>query len=269
MCVCCFVFVCRAARQTKSCCRFAILSQSHNKTTTLTNSHPHTTHHKQGAHGITSYPFENQISLLHESSRASSSSSAADDANTFTFDSIYDERSTQTSVYDNSVSPLVESFVDGYNATVLAYGQTGSGKTFTMGTDGTEGGIVPRVVERIFRDDDDDDDDGENDDTNDEANDENANSENTAAAAAVEAGDVVTHSVAVHVSFIEIYNEDIHDLLRNRWVWRPLAHNARCAPTYRYVHVTLCIILHHYLLASAYNTCLKYLLIILAYNTCL
>ena len=32
----------------------------------------------------------------------------------------------------HQVSPLVTSFVDGFNVCVLAYGQTGSGKTFTM-----------------------------------------------------------------------------------------------------------------------------------------
>lgn len=56
----------------------------------------------------------------------------------------------QIEVYENSVLPVIDSFLEGYNATVLAYGQasiyaytyniyidnnqTGSGKTFTMGT---------------------------------------------------------------------------------------------------------------------------------------
>ena len=34
------------------------------------------------------------------------------------------------------MQPLVDSWFEGYNATVLAYGQTGSGKTYTMGTGG-------------------------------------------------------------------------------------------------------------------------------------
>lgn len=41
---------------------------------------------------------------------------------------------SQEDVYKNSVSPLVSSFLDGYNATIFAYGQTSSGKTHTMGT---------------------------------------------------------------------------------------------------------------------------------------
>ena len=54
------------------------------------------------------------------------------------------------------MGPLVEAFLDGYNATVLAYGQTGSGKTFTMGTadmnqsDPELMGIIPRVTQEIF-----------------------------------------------------------------------------------------------------------------------
>ena len=37
-------------------------------------------------------------------------------------------------MYEQTVAPLVDNFVKGYNATILAYGQTGSGKTHTMGT---------------------------------------------------------------------------------------------------------------------------------------
>lgn len=38
----------------------------------------------------------------------------------------------QEEVYTECVVPLLDDFLDGYNATVLAYGQTGTGKTFTM-----------------------------------------------------------------------------------------------------------------------------------------
>ena len=40
---------------------------------------------------------------------------------------------TQKQLFDYSVMPLISQFLDGYNCTVLAYGQTGSGKTYTMG----------------------------------------------------------------------------------------------------------------------------------------
>jgi Cdc6-like AAA superfamily ATPase len=57
--------------------------------------------------------------------------------------------------YRLCVAPLVESFFEGYNATILAYGQTGTGKTHTMSGSGFDAkgneknpelqGIIPRV----------------------------------------------------------------------------------------------------------------------------
>lgn len=41
-------------------------------------------------------------------------------------------------------------FLSGYNATVLAYGQTGSGKTYTMGTGGDEKGVIERVLDDVY-----------------------------------------------------------------------------------------------------------------------
>jgi hypothetical protein len=77
----------------------------------------------------------------------------------------------------------------GYNATILAYGQTGSGKTHTMGTGNTIGvpfeevGIVPRVFKFIF----------------DEVEMRKSQSEYS--------------SFRISISFLELYNEEIHDLL--------------------------------------------------------
>ena len=42
--------------------------------------------------------------------------------------------STQEQIFDEMVVPLVDSMLQGYNATLFAYGQTGSGKTHTMGS---------------------------------------------------------------------------------------------------------------------------------------
>ena len=44
-----------------------------------------------------------------------------------------------------------------YNASIFAYGQTGTGKTFTMGTNNTCGsetslGVIPRAIKQIFQD---------------------------------------------------------------------------------------------------------------------
>ncbi|XP_058069337.1 kinesin-like protein KIN-4C isoform X2 [Magnolia sinica] len=73
----------------------------------------------------------------------------------FTFDHVFGSSSSPNSaIYDSCVAPLVDSLFHGYNATVLAYGQTGSGKTYTMGTNYTgeanSGGIIPKVMETIF-----------------------------------------------------------------------------------------------------------------------
>ncbi|KAJ3195274.1 Kinesin-like protein kif21b [Irineochytrium annulatum] len=51
------------------------------------------------------------------------------------FDAVYSDDSCQGDIYDAEVAPLVDSFMEGFNVTLLAYGQSGSGKTFTMGTD--------------------------------------------------------------------------------------------------------------------------------------
>ncbi|CAH1973146.1 unnamed protein product [Acanthoscelides obtectus] len=69
----------------------------------------------------------------------------------FTYDSVYDESSTQQNLYDETVRPLVTSVLEGYNGCVFAYGQTGTGKTYTMeGREGDEIGIIPRVFDQIW-----------------------------------------------------------------------------------------------------------------------
>lgn len=39
---------------------------------------------------------------------------------------------TQQELYEETVRPLVNSVLDGFNGTIFAYGQTGTGKTYTM-----------------------------------------------------------------------------------------------------------------------------------------
>ncbi|XP_072977535.1 kinesin-like protein KIN-4C [Typha angustifolia] len=77
-------------------------------------------------------------------------------AHAFTYDHVYGSSgSPYSSLFEQCALPLVEALFRGYNATVLAYGQTGSGKTFTMGTNYTSevnnGGIIPQVMETIFK----------------------------------------------------------------------------------------------------------------------
>ncbi len=104
----------------------------------------------------------------------------------FSFDRVFGIDSKQEEVFDACARNLVLGSFAGYNATVLAYGQTGSGKTFTMGTDaslsseGVDQGIVPRVIRLTF----------------DEVEKRRKEKE-----------------FIIKVSFIEIYNEEIRDLL--------------------------------------------------------
>ncbi|KAJ4962241.1 hypothetical protein NE237_022180 [Protea cynaroides] len=106
-------------------------------------------------------------------------------SHTFTFDNVYGSTASPSSaIFHECVAPLVDAFFHGYNATVLAYGQTGSGKTYTMGTnytgEATSGGIIPKVIEAIF--------------------------------SRIEATKETTEFL-IRVSFIEIFKEEVFDLL--------------------------------------------------------
>ncbi|XP_052738469.1 kinesin-like protein KIF21A [Bicyclus anynana] len=113
----------------------------------------------------------------------------------FTFDYAFEPSADQQDVYETCVRKLVEAALDGYNATVLAYGQTGSGKTYTMGS-GWEGeqidddkrGIIPRAIRDLF-----------------------AGADERADAARSQGQ--LPPEFSVQAQFIELYNEDIVDLL--------------------------------------------------------
>ena len=102
---------------------------------------------------------------------------------TFTFDQVWDSDSTQKEIYEHTAKSIVQSSIDGYNGTIFAYGQTGTGKSHTMeGKDNPEAlrGIIPNSCCHIF--------------------DEIARANNTT-------------EFLVRASYIEIYNEEIRDLL--------------------------------------------------------
>ncbi|KAM3839277.1 kinesin-like protein KIF3B isoform 1-T2 [Vipera latastei] len=72
---------------------------------------------------------------------------------TFTFDAVYDWSSKQFELYDETFRPLVDSVLQGFNGTIFAYGQTGTGKTYTM--EGVRGdpekrGVIPNSFDHIF-----------------------------------------------------------------------------------------------------------------------
>lgn len=100
----------------------------------------------------------------------------------FTFDGAYYIDATTENIYNDICFPLVEGVLEGYNGTVFAYGQTGCGKSFSMQgiTDPpTQRGIIPRAFEHIFE--------------------------------TIEVAD--NSKFLVHASYLEIYNEEIRDLL--------------------------------------------------------
>ena len=65
------------------------------------------------------------------------------------FDEVFDFNSTQSQVY-RDVSALVTSVMDGYNVCIFAYGQTGSGKTHTMAGPASDRGVNTRALEELF-----------------------------------------------------------------------------------------------------------------------
>ena len=106
----------------------------------------------------------------------------------YTFDHIFDMDSTQENVYQIAAVPAVESLISGYNSTIFAYGQTGTGKTYTMegfSYDYTsqKKGLIPRAIENIFK-----------------YIENNSNSDTT---------------FIIRVTYLQIYNESIDDLLKS------------------------------------------------------
>ncbi|NXW38068.1 KIF4 protein, partial [Phaetusa simplex] len=104
----------------------------------------------------------------------------------FTYDYVFDPSVEQEEVFNTAVAPLIRGIFKGYNATVLAYGQTGSGKTYSMGGTYTASqehepnvGVIPRVIKLLFK----------------------------------EKEQRQDWEFVLKVSYLEIYNEDILDLL--------------------------------------------------------
>ncbi|KAI5560825.1 hypothetical protein POPTR_016G077800v4 [Populus trichocarpa] len=108
----------------------------------------------------------------------------------FTFDKVFGPSAQQRDLYEQAVVPIVHEVLEGFNCTIFAYGQTGTGKTYTMegeckrsksGPNGElppEAGVIPRAVKQIF---------------------DTLESQNA--------------EYSVKVTFLELYNEEITDLL--------------------------------------------------------
>lgn len=94
---------------------------------------------------------------------SSSASASLSGKKTFTYDHVFSAAATQEEVYNRLVEPIVDEVLEGYNCTVFAYGQTGTGKTHTMEGYRQESdtniadrrlaenaGIIPRAVKQVF-----------------------------------------------------------------------------------------------------------------------
>ncbi|XP_078130438.1 centromere-associated protein E isoform X2 [Sander vitreus] len=69
----------------------------------------------------------------------------------FGFDRVFTSEETTNQLYQDIAKPLVVSSVEGYNGTIFAYGQTSSGKTFTMMGSSRNPGVIPLAVEDVFQ----------------------------------------------------------------------------------------------------------------------
>ncbi|KAD4386144.1 hypothetical protein E3N88_26313 [Mikania micrantha] len=96
----------------------------------------------------------------------------------YTFDHVFDQDCSNSSVYDLLTKDIIHAVVEGFNGTAFAYGQTSSGKTFTMNGSENDPGIIHRAVKDIFAK------------TNASTN----------------------REFLIRVSYMEIYNEEINDL---------------------------------------------------------
>ncbi|KAI9825819.1 MAG: kinesin motor protein cin8 [Thelocarpon impressellum] len=105
---------------------------------------------------------------------------------TYHFDKVFSPAADQNMIYDDVVKPMLDEVLAGFNCTIFAYGQTGTGKTYTMSGDMSDtlglvsdsAGIIPRVLDSLFT--------------------------------KLEADGAES---SVKCSFIELYNEELRDLL--------------------------------------------------------
>jgi hypothetical protein len=74
-----------------------------------------------------------------------------EEAKAFAYDHLFDQADSQADLYRALGSKVLQQVVSGQNASVFAYGQTGSGKTYTMLGTPEERGLIPRLCEGLFK----------------------------------------------------------------------------------------------------------------------
>lgn len=99
----------------------------------------------------------------------------------YAFDFAFHKYTAQDEVYECTTKVLLPSVIDGFNATVFAYGASGAGKTYTMVGNGENPGVMVRSVSDLFT---------------------------------MIEEDTSNKSFKIKISYIEIYNETLRDLLR-------------------------------------------------------
>lgn len=68
----------------------------------------------------------------------------------YTFSEIFGDHESQARVYDNCIKPAIKNIIGDRGSTFLTYGTSGSGKTYTLLGNNNNPGIVPRAIEQIF-----------------------------------------------------------------------------------------------------------------------
>ncbi|XP_060754646.1 centromere-associated protein E isoform X3 [Neoarius graeffei] len=114
-----------------------------------------------------------------------------DDGNmtkSFSFDRVFSAEESTKQLYNDIAKPLVVSTVEGYNGTIFAYGQTSSGKTFTMMGSEHNPGVIPLAMADVFH----------------------------------TIKNCPKKEFLLRVSYMEIYNETVTDLLCDSWKRKPL-----------------------------------------------
>ncbi|GAB1597550.1 kinesin-like protein KIF14 [Argonauta hians] len=102
----------------------------------------------------------------------------------WSFNKVDDNFADQNLVYESLAAPLLKKALQGYNISLFAYGQTGSGKSFSMMGHSEDEGIIPRFSRELFK-----------------------RGQET---------DNIKVKTNLEISFFEIYNEKIHDLLSSK-----------------------------------------------------
>ncbi|XP_035881710.1 centromere-associated protein E isoform X5 [Phyllostomus discolor] len=111
-----------------------------------------------------------------------------DGSKSFNFDRVFHSNETTKNVYEEIAVPIIDSAIQGYNGTIFAYGQTASGKTYTMMGSEDYLGVIPRAIHDIFQ----------------------------------KIEKFPDREFLLRVSYMEIYNETITDLLCDTRKMKPL-----------------------------------------------